>query len=258
MRSLLCIIFFLCLSLYSVGQTEQETLDWLNIKKLEAFGFHSYHVTLSETNTLKFSEENITLESADKKSWTKIKWSSINDFRVNDETAGKNELWIVSDLIFEGKPLFIIMSFAQADLRDRFSKAVEHLTHIKGSEKLNKNNYSHSIDSALVILKSRLIDVYEGDNKLRLELSRDKIKQYYLNSTSTKELYWKELKEVKSEVYKENNNYQLVKLIGKADNSGNIPFISFYIFSPVTITFVNAVNYIAIQNGAKFIRDDLF
>ena len=258
MKASFWLLILLLISNLCFSQSAQETLDWLNSKKSESLSFQSYNVPENTSNTLKFLEDHIALESADKKSWTKFKWSTINDFRISDATAGKNELWIISNVISEGRPLLIIMKFATAEFRDRFSNAIEHMAKLNGSEKLNRNNYSHSVDSALVILKARLIDVHEGNNKMRLELSKEKIKQYYLNLSSTTEIPWKDVKEIKSEEYADNKSYYHIKIIGKADNAGNIPQISFYIFNQVALNYVNALNFIALQNNATLIKDNLF
>lgn len=259
MKAILLVITSLLLTTRSYTQEFQESLDWLNSKKLESFGFFSYQVEENNSNSLKFNTDNISLNHNSNDAYTRISWPIINDIRINDDEPGKHTIWIVSNYMFEGLPLYIGMKFSTKDLRDRFAKAISHVVQLKSGNLINEQNYTISKNSAVNILRARLIDVFEGgEKKLRLDITEDKIKKYYLKSTESTEIYWKNVKEIKSSLYDANKNYWKITIIGSPDTAGNIPEITFYIYKAVAKNFNDALHSLALQNGANLVKEDLF
>ncbi|WP_299181068.1 hypothetical protein [uncultured Chryseobacterium sp.] len=242
----------------SFSQGLQESLDWINSKRLEGFDYFSGSVTANSGNRLQVTAEKIRIENSAGDTYTWFNWSTINDLRINDDDAGKYILYIVSNYIHEGLPLYIGIHFKTKDLRDRFSKAVQHVAKLKGGSDLIYDNYDTSKSNAVTWLKSRGIDVFAGDNKLRLDITDTYIKKYYLKSTDNVIINWKDVKEIKSGVYDKNKKYHFIQIVGPTDEKGNIKIIKYYVFQNIANKYVDALNSLAIKNGANLVNDNLF
>ncbi|MCW3162813.1 hypothetical protein [Chryseobacterium oryctis] len=240
------------------SQGLQESLDWINSKRLEGFDYFSGSVAVASGNRLQVTPEKIRIENDKGDIYTWFSWSTINDLRINDDEAGKNILYIVSNYIHEGLPLYIGIHFKTKELRDRFSKAVQHVAKLQGGPDLIYDNYDASKSNAVTWLKSRGIDVFEGDNKLRLDITESQIKKYFLKATDFDIIQWKDVKEIKSEVYDKNKKYYRIQIIGPTDDKGNIKIIKFYVFQNIASKYVNALNSLAVKNGASLVKDNLF
>src|SRR5690606_37274742 len=105
------------------------------------------------------------------------------------------------------------------------SKAVQHVAKLKGGSDLIYDNYDTSKSNAVTWLKSRGIDVFAGDNKLRLDITDTYIKKYYLKSTDNVIINWKDVKEIKSGVYDKNKKYHFIQIVGPTDEKGYIKII---------------------------------
>lgn len=242
----------------SFAQQLQESLDWLNSKRLEGFDYFSGQLPVDAGNRLQVTSEKIRIENKDATGYTSMNWNTINDMRVNDEVEGKNILYIVSNYIHEGLPLYIGIHFKTKDLRTRFSNAVEHIAKLQGSSGLIHSSFDASKNAAVTWLKARGIDLFEGDNKLRLEITEDRIRKYFLKTTESTSINWRDVKEIKSELYEKNKKYKYIKIIGPTDSAGNLTTITFYIYQGVADEYVKALNSIAYRNGAKLVKEDLF
>ncbi|TXF79196.1 hypothetical protein [Chryseobacterium sp.] len=240
------------------AQQLQESLDWINSKRIEGFDYFSTGLSQDPENRLQITSDKIRIESKDATKYTWFDWNTINDMRVNDEVEGKYVLYIVSNYIYEGLPLYIGIHFKSKDLRTRFSNAVEHIAKLKGGKGLIYNNYDTSKSSAVIWLRARGIDIFEGDNKLRLEITEDRIRKYYLKSTESISINWRDVKEIKSELYEKNKKYKHVTIVGPTDAAGNLTTISFYIYQGMADEYVKALNSLAYKNGAQLVKEDLF
>ncbi len=253
------LLFSLLLSFQqSFSQGLQESLDWINSKRLEGFDYFSGSVIVDSGNRLQVTPEKIRIENRAGDTYTWFSWHTINDLRINDDEAGKYILYIVSNYIHEGLPLYIGIHFKTKDLRDRFSKAVQHVAKLQGGPDLIYDNYDTSKSNAVTWLKSRGIDVFQGDNKLRIDVTDTYIKKYYLKSTDSETINWKDVKEIKSAVYEKNKKYNYIQIIGPTDDKGNIKMIKYYVFQNIASKYVDALNSLAIKNGANLVKDNLF
>lgn len=242
----------------SYSQGLQESLDWINSKRLDGFDYFSYSVPVSSDNRLQVTPEKIRIETKSAEGYTWLSWNTINDLRINDDEAGKYLLYIVSDYIHEGLPIYIGIHFKTKELRDRFSKAVQHVAKLQGGRDLIYDDYDSSKSNAVIWLKSRGIDVFEGENKLRLEITENQIKKNYLKSPEVEIISWKDVKEIKSNIYEKNKKYQQIQIIGPTDEKGNVKIIKFYIFQNIAGKYVNALNSLALKNGANLVKENLF
>lgn len=242
----------------SYSQGLQESLDWINSKRLEGFDYFSGSVKVNADNRLQVTPEKIRIETGTAEGYTWFSWNTINDLRINDDEAGKYILYIVSNYIHEGLPLYIGIHFKTKDLRDRFSKAVEHVAKLQGGPSLVYDNYESSKSAAVSWLKSRGIDIFEGDNKLRIDVTENQIKKYYLKSTDIIEISWKDVKEIKSEIYDKNKKYNSIQVVGPTDEKGNVKIIKYYVFHNIADKYMSALKSLAIKNGANLVKDDLF
>ncbi|MBW8361479.1 MAG: hypothetical protein K0M56_04755 [Kaistella sp.] len=254
---LLAVAFLFSAQLFFAQQL-QESLDWINSKRIEGFNYFSGGLAQDPENRLQVTTDKIRIESKDGTKYTWFDWYTINDMRVNDEVEGKHVLYIVSNYVHEGLPLYIGIHFKTKDLSTRFSNAVEHIAKLKGGKGLIYSNYDTSKANAVIWLKARSIDIFGGDNKLRLDITEDKIRKYYLNSTESTTINWRDVKEIKSELYEANKKYKYIKIIGPTDAAGNLTTINFYIFKGMADEYVKALNSLAYKNGAQLVKEDLF
>ncbi|GAB0157706.1 hypothetical protein CHRYSEOSP005_29880 [Chryseobacterium sp. Alg-005] len=254
---ILWILFLFCFQ-QSYSQGLQESLDWINSKRLEGFDYFSGSVLVNAENRLQVTPEKIRIETKNSEGYTWFGWNTINDLRINDDEASKYVLYIVSNYIHEGLPLYIGIHFKTKDLRDRFSKAVEHVAKLQGGPSLVYDSYDYSKSNAVAWLKSRGIDIFEGDNKLRIDITENQIKKYYLKTSDITEISWKEVKEIKSEVYEKNKKYTSIQIVGPADANGNLKIIKYYVFQNIADKYVGAIKSLAAKNGANLVKDDLF
>ena len=244
---------------FTFSQGLQESLDWINSKRLEAFDYNSKTVSKSSDNKLMVTDEIIRIESNDGKSWTFIGWETINSLRTNDDDLGEHELYIVSNYLKDDVALYINLSFKTKDLRDRFIKAVKHVVALKGGGNWVNNNYL-TLDECMDWMKSRSIDLFQktGFLKSRININQDRIKLYYLDSSTVTEMNWKDIKDIKSKPLSDHKGYDTIEVIGPTDENGKIQLLYIFIQDNITEDYKKALKFMATQNGANMVNDSLF
>lgn len=241
---------------FTFSQGLQESLDWINSKRLEAFDYSGTTVTQSGSNKLLVTNEKIRIENFDGTKWTSIGWKSINNIRTNDDIEGKHRIYIVSSFLKNDLALHISLSFKTEDVRDRFIKAIKHVVELNGAGKWVNSNYL-TIEECLLWMKSRSIDVVEGTLKKRFSLDEFRIKEYYLDSTIIDEMSWKNIKDIKSYATSD-NGIGRIELIGPTDENGKVQLLYIDIQDNVMEDYIRAIKFMATQNGANMVNDSLF
>lgn len=240
----------------SYSQGLQESLDWINSKRLEGFDYSGTTVTQSGSNKLLVTNEKIRIENFDGTKWTSIGWKSINNIRTNDDIEGKHRIYIVSSFLQNDIALHISLFFKTKDLRDRFIKAIEHVVALNGAGKWVNSNYL-TVEDCLEWMKSRSVDFVEDAFRPRFSLDEFRIKQYYLDTTTVTEMNWKNIKDIKSYVIT-NKGYGRIKLIGPTDENGKVQLLYIDIQENVMVDYIRAIKFMATQNGANMVNDSLF
>lgn len=248
--SFLLVLFYTFIN----AQTLEETIDWLNTKKSDVISVESYHLPKNSTNTILFSFTKIRIDNSNG-GYTSIGFDTINDFRIS-ETNESPALYIVSSYIHEGLPLYIKMNFPTIELRDRFKKAFSHIVNLKGNEMVT--SLSSEKKDMLEWLNSRSIDIFEGENKLRLLYDDVGIKKYFLKSTDSILINWSKIKSISYNVYGENKKYYVFNVKSSDSITGNSEVIKFYVYSGVAESYGEILKDLAISNGAQLINEDLF
>ncbi len=241
---------------FTLAQGLQESLDWINSKRLEGFDYSGTTVKQDVTNKLLVTNEKIRIENYDGTKWTSISWKSINSIRTNDDEEGKHRIYIVSSFLQNDIALHISLFFKTKDLRDRFIKAIEHVVALNGAGKWVNSNYL-TVEDCLEWMKSRSVDFVEDAFRPRFSLDEFRIKQYYLDTTTVTEMNWKNIKDIKSYVIT-NKGYGRIKLIGPTDENGKVQLLYIDIQDNVMEDYIRAIKFMATQNGANMVNDSLF
>lgn len=113
------------------AQTEAETLEWLNAKKIDIRAIWSN--TMPDANkkyTFDINNDNLYLENVDGAS-TRISWSSIKDIKPD----GDYHINIVSNRMYEGKNSYMLLSFEyNKGTTPKYIKALKHMATLKGAK----------------------------------------------------------------------------------------------------------------------------
>ncbi|WP_417428770.1 hypothetical protein [Halpernia sp.] len=249
------IIYFLFLILFttSKAQTIAETVDWLNTKKSEITSTESYTIEKGTSSNITFTKQHIKIEGNYKS--TSFKWATIVDFRVN-ENVDKPSLYLISDEMEKGLPLYIILKFETEDTRDRFIKAIKNITRTNGNELVNP--YSENLAENIQWLNAKAIDVFEGSVKQRVNYSNSGIKIYNLNNSESYTINWGNIKSLSYKLYDKNKKYYIITLKSSDASSGSAKEKKIYVSKFVGETYGRILKNLALKKGAKFIDEDLF
>lgn len=133
MKRLLLLVFAL-FSLHALkAQSAEETLEWLNVKKIDISLPSSTANTLKSASQLDITADLIKLSNKDG-AWAAGVWSTIKDVRVYNS----DDIQIVFNLTYENQPLFMNLRIYDTNLKRKFIKALRHLATLKGAKLINE------------------------------------------------------------------------------------------------------------------------
>ncbi len=249
---------FLSFFNYSFGQELQESIDWVNSKKMDGFDYYGITVEANKSNKFLVSNDGLRVE-AENGAWVAFNWNTIIDMRISDDPDASNYvLTIISSALYENNPAYIGISFKSEDLRERFATALIHISELKGGSGLIFSDYNLSVSNAIKFLSARSIDIFTGETKFRIDYTSEYVKEYYYDSAYEKILYWKDVKEIKKDYYSDNYSYTSIKIIGSVGSKGEENIIQFYVNTIGSEDYFGAIQYLAKEGGAKLVKDDLF
>ncbi len=121
----------------SFGQTEEETLEWLKVKKTDISEHWSMSNNVSSDApgvTLKFESDLIKVASTNG-AWTTIDWENIKDFKVDGA-----DIKVVSGVDYSStQKYFIRLRINDSSMREKYLKALKHMASLKGAVLLKED-----------------------------------------------------------------------------------------------------------------------
>ncbi len=145
MKKLITLLALLLFCVYSNAQTAEQTIDWLNSKKIDIRPRSSkYHYDSShELNSVHFSTEEISFEyfkwvyDKDYPFTGSISWKNITEINIDQNFY---EIIIKAGLTSKGKNRYLKLYLGgKKDLADRFSKALTHMATLKGAKLIDED-----------------------------------------------------------------------------------------------------------------------
>jgi hypothetical protein len=121
-------VFSLCVS----AQSEVETLDWINVKKIDMQFPKSNTVTYS--GVLEFTKDNFKVSNS-AGAYTNTIWSSIKEVKLKNT----NEIEVVFNTSYNGQPTFIGFTVSDKELRTKIQKALIHMATLKGAKLIDSD-----------------------------------------------------------------------------------------------------------------------
>lgn len=131
---LFCLLSFFLINTIS-AQTEAETLEWLNIKKLDMSIAGSFSSTVPKysADTLLIKKYSLRL-SNDKGAWTEITWTSIKEIKKEGSTVK-----VISGSMYKNMPVFISLAIYNVDLLGKVHTAIKHMATLNNAKLIDSD-----------------------------------------------------------------------------------------------------------------------
>jgi hypothetical protein len=127
------LLIILCLGASQLfAQSEAETLEWLNVKKID--------IKFPKTNNIEYDgsvEFTKDLIKVTNKTGTyfNMTWNDIKEVKL----VSGNEIEIVFGYVYSGKPGFIRLWFSDTELKMKMQKALKHMATLKGAKMIDSD-----------------------------------------------------------------------------------------------------------------------
>jgi hypothetical protein len=132
MRKTLLLII-LCLGASQLfAQSEAETLEWLNVKKIDILSPKSNNIEYG--GSVEFTKDLIKITDA-KGIYFNMTWNDIKEVKM----SGNYEIEIVFGYVYSGKPGYIRLSVYNAELKLKMQKALKHMATLKGAKMIDSD-----------------------------------------------------------------------------------------------------------------------
>ena len=135
MKNLITLISLFVTCIFTNAQTVEETLEWLDAKKVHISDYYSSSNNVGQYlgNVLEFSMDGISIRNDDKGVWTKFNWFDITDVTTDDEydrgisviNKKKND---------KGHNYVISIHVENSENRKKFIKAIKTMATLKGAK----------------------------------------------------------------------------------------------------------------------------
>jgi hypothetical protein len=132
-KMLLLVCLFFSLSTLK-AQSEAETLEWMNVKKIDI------SLTGSNANTVKFADQleltsSLIKISSKDGAWAAGNWNTVKEVKIYNSY----DIQIVFNLTYEKQPLFINLRIYDSELKKKFVKALKHMATLKGAKLIDSD-----------------------------------------------------------------------------------------------------------------------
>lgn len=131
-KLLLLIALFYTTSLFA--QTERETLEWLNIKRLSIALAGSSSNTMSYADALEMDDTYIHMTNK-AGAWSKASWETIKEIKL----SGSYDIHITFGITYEKKPLYMVLRIYDTETKNKYMKALKHMATLNSAKLINDN-----------------------------------------------------------------------------------------------------------------------
>lgn len=123
---------FVCITVYASAQSEDETLDWINVKKID-MQFPKSN-TVAYDGVLEFTKDlfKITNKAG---AYTNMYWSAVKEVKQK----GTADVEVVFNNTYNGQTTFISFTVYDKELRSKIQKALKHMATLKGAKLIDSD-----------------------------------------------------------------------------------------------------------------------
>jgi hypothetical protein len=132
MARLFLLAAFVCISLCVSAQSEEETLDWINVKKIDMQ--YAKSNTVAYDGVLEFTKELFKVSNK-AGAYTNMNWSSVKEVKQK----GTYEIEVVFNTTYNGQTTFINVTVYDKELRGKIQKAFMHMATLKGAKLIDSD-----------------------------------------------------------------------------------------------------------------------
>lgn len=132
MRKTLLLII-LCLGMSQLfAQSEAETLEWINVKKIDMLFFKTNNIEYE--GSVEFTKDQLKIANKTG-TYFNMNWNDVKEVKL----VGTVEIEVVFGYVYSGKPGFIRLSVYNAELKVKVQKALKHMATLKGAKMIDSD-----------------------------------------------------------------------------------------------------------------------
>lgn len=114
------------------AQSAEETLEWLNAKKIEMKFTKS---NVGYLDNIEITAEHLKIYNSNG-GYATAAWPRVKEIRKGNDNY---EIMIVCDWSYQDKPGFIALNVYNIELRDKIIKALKHMATLKGAKMIDSD-----------------------------------------------------------------------------------------------------------------------
>lgn len=132
MARLFLLTAFVCITLCASAQSEEETLDWINVKKIDMQFPKSNTVTYD--GVLEFTKDMFKINNK-AGAYTNMYWSAVKEVKQK----GTADIEVVFNSTYNGQTMFIGFTVYDKELKGKIQKALLHMATLKGAKLIDSD-----------------------------------------------------------------------------------------------------------------------